>query len=413
MSTRFSEITPSPGFAIGMCIMKYHCLVSILVLAFVAPAFADQTVLMVTDDASLRAALREARPGTHIRIAPGRYLPEVRVDNLKGTEREPIIIEGAKENDPPRFEGGIVAWFLTDCAFLVLRNIDVRRQSQNGINIDDAGTFDTPAHHIKLEKVRVADTGPDGNFHGIKLSGVDDFVIRDCLVEGWGGSAIAMVGCHRGVIEGCTFRGKEGFSQNLGLQAKGGSSQIVIRRSFFQNAGARAVQLGGSTGSAYFRPRGALYEAKDIQVQGCTLAGSEATVSFVGIDGGVFDYNTVYRPNKWVIWIHQENTAPGFAPCRNGRFEHNLVVFRRANIDAFVKIGQHTEPKTFTFAHNLWFCEDRPEASKPQLPTTEADSLYGVDPRLVAPERNQFMPQNPKAAAFGASAWKPAILLGK
>lgn len=371
-----------------------------------APGLAAQRVEKVSDDASLRAAIREARPGTRIAIAAGRFQPGVFVRNLRGTAAEPIAIEGADLKNPPLFEGGSVAWQLSDCEYVTLRNLSVRGQRQNGINIDDGGTFDTPAHHITLEDLRVAEIGPTGNFDGIKMSGVDDFVVRCSTVEGWGGQAIDMVGCHRGLIEDCTFRGREGFSQDTGPQTKGGSSEITIRRCLFLGAGGRAVQLGGSTGMNFFRPKGARYEAKDIRVEGCTFVGSDAPVAFTGVDGATFRYNTIYRPTRWVLRILQETTAPGFAACRNGRFEHNLIVFRRSQLNAFVNVGPNTRPETFTFADNWWFCEDRPEASRPQLPAAETGGVYGIDPKLAAPDRNQFQAQDPKAARFGASAWK-------
>ncbi len=231
-------------------------LVGLAVFVWLCPVVSSASVVDVTDDASLQAALRRAVAGTVIRIAPGRYQPGVFATGLKGAPERPIVIEGADPEKPPLFEGGKVAWQLSDCEHVTLRNLAVRGQQANGINIDDGGSFDTPARHIVLEKIRVADVGPQGNFDGIKLSGVDDFTVRDCTVEGWGGQAIDMVGCHRGIIEGCTFRGKPGFSQSTGPQTKGGSSQIAIRRCLFLDAGSRAVNMGGSTGLAYFRPRG-------------------------------------------------------------------------------------------------------------------------------------------------------------
>lgn len=362
----------------------------------------------VRDDAGLRAALRGAGPGTVIRVAPGRYQPGVFVANLQGTAQRPIVIEGADPERPPLFEGGSTAWQLSDCAHLVLRNLATRGQRANGINIDDGGSFDTPSHHLLLEKIHVADVGPAGNYDGIKLSGVVDFTLRDCTIEGWGGQAVDMVGCHRGVIDGCTFRGKAGFSQDAGPQTKGGSSQIAIRRCLFLDGGSRAVNIGGSTGLAYFRPRGALYEARDITVEGCIFVGSQAPLAFVGVDDAVVRYNTIYRPDKWVLRILQETTEPGFAPCRHGRFERNLVVFRRADVAIPVNIGPHTAAETFVFADNLWYCEDRPQSSRPALPAAETGGVYGVDPQLTTLDEGRLRPRNPQAAPFGAAAWPGA-----
>ena len=387
--------------------MRCNCLLTLLVLVISASGFGAESVVKVADDASLHAALRNARPGTRIRIAAGRYRPGVYVANLHGTKDGPIVIEGADADNPPVFEGGAEAWHLTDCSYVTLRNISARGQSSNGINVDDGGSFETPAHHIVLENLHVADTGPKGNHDAIKLSGVDDFVVRKCVLEGWGGQAPDMVGCHRGLIEECKFVGKAGFSQHTGPQTKGGSSRIVVRRCLFLDAAQRGVQLGGSTGLAFFRPQDLLCEAKDITVEGCTFIGCEAPVAYVGVDGAVVRYNTFYRPRKWLIRILQETTTKGFVPCRNGRFEHNLVVFRRADVSTFVNIGPNTSPETFQFADNLWFCEDRPSASRPKLPGPETGGVYGVDPKLADPARSDFRPRNPQAARFGAGAWQP------
>lgn len=387
--------------------MRCCWLTAVIGLALTNSGPAADAVVNVDDDASLRRALHRARPGTHVRIAPGSYRPGVYAANLQGTRQLPIVIEGAEPDNPPVFEGGREAWHLSDCAFVTLRNLVVRGQSINGVNVDDGGTYDSPTHHLVLEGLRIRDIGPKGNCDAIKLSGVDDFVVRNCVIEGWGGQAPDMVGCHRGVVEDCTFRGKQGFSQHTGPQTKGGSSQIVVRRCRFLNAATRAVQLGGSTGLPYFRPRGAPYEAKEITVEGCVFVGNEAPIAFVGVDGAVVRYNTIYRPNKWVMRILQETTLEGFVPCRNGRFENNLIVFRRAEVRVFVNVGPHTSPQTSRFAHNLWYCEDRPAASRPTLPAPETGSIYGLDPRLAAPLENDFRPQEARARRFGARALKP------
>jgi hypothetical protein len=42
-----------------------------------------------------------------------------------------------------------------------------------------------------------------------------------------------------------------------------------------------------------------------------------------------------------------------------------------------VNIGAGTAPETFKFARNWWYCTDRPERSRPRLPTPEIDGTYG------------------------------------
>ena len=130
-----------------------------------------------------------------------------------------------------------------------------------------------------------------------------------------------------------------------------------------------------------------------------------AGVCFVGVDGASVRYNTFYRPERWVARILQETRGPGFVPSRNGRFEHNLVVFRRRQVREVVNVGPGTAPETFAFAANLWYCEDAPGASRPALPVKEAGGVYGVDPGLkVGPDGVPAGPAAEVARAFGAEA---------
>lgn len=353
------------------------------------------------DDASLRAALINLEPGDRVLIAPGEYRGGIHLRNVNGTADQPVIIEAEDARRPPILVGGTTAMQLSDCNHVTLRRLAARAQTGNGFNIDDAGSFDSPSVGIVLEELQVSDVGPVGNCDAIKLSGVHDFVVRNCTIEGWGGQAIDLVGCHRGVIEACTLRGKPGFGQSTGPQLKGGTSQIVVRRCLFENAAARGINVGGSTALQFFRPRHAKHEAKDITVEDCTFIGGETPVAFVGVDGAVFRHNTIVRPGKWVLRILQETRAEGFVPCRNVRFERNLIVFRFADVRTHVNIGDATAPETFSFVGNWWFCEDAPARSTPNLPTPERDALHGIDPKLERTHRGDMLPREPRARAFG------------
>jgi len=149
--------------------MQCHWTCCVLAVWVAVSGSAAESVVRVGDDGALRAALREAGPGTKIRIAAGRYRPGVYVSNLSGTAEAPVVIEGADADDPPLFEGGAEAWHLSNCKFVTLRNIAVRGQTSNGINADDGGSFKTPSHHMVFEKLHIADVGPRGNHDAIKL----------------------------------------------------------------------------------------------------------------------------------------------------------------------------------------------------------------------------------------------------
>lgn len=362
-----------------------------------------ETVIRVKNNEELRRALHLAAPGVTILLAPGEYEGGIYLENARGERDRPFVIAGMDPRNPPFIRGGGTGMHFVDAEYLELRDLVVVGAQYNGINIDDGGTFDTPAHHITLRRLTVRDVGPQGNCDGIKLSGVVDFRVEACTVERWGdgGQGIDMVGCHRGVIEGCILRFTD--DKGFGVQAKGGSRSITVRRCRFEHAGARAMQIGGSTGLQFFRPplrSGADHaEARQITVEGCTFIGSTAAVSFVGVDGAEVRFNTIYLPTRWAIRILQETRSEGFVPCRNGRFTDNLVVFRSDRwFEGGVNIGPFTAPHTFTFARNWWYCEDTPERSKPALPVSEKEGVYGVNPRLRAPERGDLSVQDDSPA---------------
>lgn len=347
----------------------------------------DGRLLRVADDNTLRRALQTATPGTTVLIAAGEYRGGIYLTTLRGTPDKPIRIAAADPQNPPVIRGGGSGLHLVDAAYLELSDLVLTGAEINGLNIDDGGSFDTPTHHITLRNLKVRDIGPKGNCDGIKLSGVVQFRIEGCVIERWGdgGQGIDMVGCHGGVIENCILRFED--EKGFGIQAKGGSSNIRIVRCRLEHAGARAIQLGGSTDLQVFRPPlragGEHAEARNLTVEGCTIIGSTAAIAFTGVDGATVRFNTIYRPKRWAFRILQETKAQGFVPCRKGVVTDNLIVFRSNEwAEGGINIGPDTAPQTFTFARNWWFCMDQPERSRPHLPVAEEEGVYGLDPKF-------------------------------
>ncbi len=370
----------------------WHPLLLGLALMAHSAVRAEDVVRVSTRD-EFSQALRRAKPGALISIAPGTYRGGLSQAGLKGTKEQPIVIAGADPMNPPVIEGGGSGLHLSSPGHVELKDLVLAGATGNGLNIDDSGSVDTPAHDLVLRNLVVRDVGPAGNRDGIKLSGLSDFRIESCRVERWGsgGSAIDMVGCQKGVVTGSKFAEAGGDAAN-GVQVKGGSRQIVIQRCRFENAGGRAVNVGGSTGLPYFRPRGADSEAKQITVQDCEFIGGMSAIAFVGVDGAVVEHNTIYRPQRWAIRILQENTDARFVPCRKGQFLHNVVAFRSDEVRQVVNIGGNTSPETFQFSGNVWYCIDRAADTQRlvRLPAAETEGAYGTDPGLKAPERGDL-----------------------
>ncbi|MBN2128289.1 MAG: right-handed parallel beta-helix repeat-containing protein [Sedimentisphaerales bacterium] len=332
--------------------------------------------IRVADSQELMDAAREAVAGTTLLLEPGQYSGGLYLCDLAGMEENPIVIAGADPNDPPVFRGGGQALHLADCRCLTLKSLRVEGFPANGINIDDGGSYETPAHGIVLEDVTILGTGPEGNHDALKMSGVDRFAVRRCHFEGWGGSGIDMVGCHDGVVEDCTFVGREGYSQSNGVQLKGGTANVLVHRCRFQDAGHRSINLGGSTGLQFFRPGVGDYEAKGITIAGNRFTGSSAAVAWVTADGGHVHHNTMVLPEKWILRILQETEDPQFRPSHGGVFEENLIVYD-SRVQVFVNVGPRTAPETFTFRRNVWL--DAEGCRRPSLPVAEQDGAYLCD----------------------------------
>ncbi len=365
------------------------------------------TAVEVATGQALRGALNAAKPGSRILLTAGEY-ERVQFAGLRGEPGNPIVIAAADTDKPPVIRG----MQLSDIAHVELIGLVIANAPENGLNIDDGGTFETPSHHVTLRAVVVKNCGARGNEDGIKLSGLDDFRLEGCTVDTWGrgGSAVDMVGCQRGVIEGCTFRDRAEDPASNGVQTKGGTRDVTIRSCRFENAGQRAVNVGGSTGLAFFRPKSGTFEAKDIVVEGCTFVGSEAPIAFVGVDGAVVRFNTFQRPTKWFLRILQETREPGFVPCRNGVFSDNLVVWSASEIaNPPINVGDATAPETFTFARNWWYCVDDPAKSIPKLPKPETDAKGGADPLFRDAAKGDLkLAEKSPAGAHGATALPPA-----
>lgn len=356
--------------------------------------------------ASIGRAARAAGPGTAIRLHAGVYAGGQYVEGLRGEPGRPIGIGGVVGEARPVLDGGGEGLHLVRPRHLILERIEIRGSTHNGVNVDDGGERSdaTAAADLVFRDLWIHDVGGSGNQDCLKLSGVRHFYVLDSTFArcggGGSGSGIDMVGAHRGLIAGNDFAS---MSANA-VQAKGGSADVEIRWNVMRDAGHRAVNMGGSTGFAYFRPpldpEGPNAEAREIRVVANVIEGGDTPFAFVGCVDCLAAHNTVVGPDRWLLRILQETTtrAPyAFEPARDGRVVNNLFVFDRARVSTAVNIGPNTGPETFAFAHNLWFARDAPARSAPDLPAPEVGSVVGRDPGL-ATDRT-IGPDSPAARA--------------
>lgn len=328
--------------------------------------------LLVGNSTELRTQLSKLKDGDELVLKPGVYSAGWHVRGIAH-----LTVRAEDPENPPLFQGGKVGWHFSKCENLSVRDLQIQGQSLIGINVDDGGDYAKPVKGVKLSRLKVSDIGPVGNHDAIKFSGISHSEIVQCKIEGWGGQGIDLVGCHNITIRECHLKGKEGFSASAGIQVKGGSEKVLIELCHFENAGMRPLNLGGSTGLAYFRPAGTKYEAKDLTARNNLIEGGDCAASFVGLDGGVFENNQVWFPQRWIFRILQETKEEGFIPCRNVKIQNNKIQFRRRDIRSEINVSEGTSVESFQFEKNQWFAEDLPLQSKPKLPVEEREGIYG------------------------------------
>lgn len=324
-----------------------------------------------------------ATPGTRVLVRAGTY-DRVRSISPQGSAAEPIKFEA---------EGEVIidgtdntGWSMSDARYVVVEGFTIRDASVHGMNLDDGGSYDTPAEFVVLRDITIPSAGSGGNNDCIKMSGVDNFWILESDVAGCNrGEIVDMVGCHDGVIANSRFAAPVGN----GVQAKGGSSDTLVTGNVFEDIPGRGVNAGGSTGLEFFRPIDAPHEAARIRVvanlflRGGTESG--APIAFVGCDACEFLNNTVIEPQGWIARILQETTGDRFVPSREGRFANNLIVVNVDDLRTWFNVGGGTAPETFRFETNLWFALDRDDFTGPTYAGGIPDGVEDVvmDPQLV------------------------------
>lgn len=319
-------------------------------------------------------------PGDSIVVRDGIYQQRENLTNLQGNVFHHIVIM-AETPGLVSYQGGSEAWHLSDCAYLKIVGFEFVGQTANGVNIDDNGSIETPTHHIIIEHCVFRDMNASGNNDLLKLSGLDHFRISFCtfLNGAGGGSGIDMVGCHYGKIQGNLF---ENMGSN-GIQAKGGTHHVVIEQNKFTNAGMRSVNLGGSTGLAFFRPLDAPFEAADLVVRANVFEGSDAPIAFVGSTRIVVENNTIIEPEVWIYRILQETVDTSrFVSCGDNIFRNNLVyVDDRLRRD--FNIGPNTRPESFLFENNWWYNASDLNWGGPDNPGVEIGAMSDIDPQFL------------------------------
>jgi len=344
---------------------------------------------------NLYHAAQHATAGDTLAFYPGTFSGGESIHSLKGDSTQWIHIKAIKEHQSI-IHGGNLAWHFINPEYISIEGFIFKEQNFNGVNIDDGGDYQSPAHHVHIKNCIFRNIIGTKNNDLLKMSGVDHFRIENCRFENGaaGGSGIDMVGCHHGEIYQSSF-------ENLGsnaIQTKGGSRHITIQANKFKNCGQRSINIGGSTGLAYFRPNNASFEAANIQIFSNIFIGSLAPIAFVGCVHSHVINNTIIEPDKWVIRILQESVdADRFTECGENSFQNNIIYFD--DISTETNIGPNTRPETFVFHSNCWYNINDNKWEGPFTPTSDSALMINQDPEFLDVENEMFSLKNSSPVA--------------
>ncbi len=223
------------------------------------------------------------------------------------------------------------------------------------------------------------------NAEMIKMAGVDSFVISNCYFSASNEHVIGIagVGCHVGEIYNNTI---DSCLQG-GIQFKGGSSAIVIRNNIVNMCAFTGINMGGDTGSDYFRPplvamETPHYEAKEIDCYSNVVIDCPVPFSFNTSRDCRFYNNMVITTDSTrtseglyasvgVVWVrHTSNAVPG--PSRDNIIANNIFYYNEVRSGYKNIFFQYPEnsggdddlyASSFKFYNNLWYCFENPSES--------------------------------------------------
>jgi hypothetical protein len=338
--------------------------------------------ILVESGARLVSVLSSAVPGDEFVLKSGVYSGGIWLQQLHGARDRPIVIRSEKPDNPAVILGGQENLKLSSCSWIVIDGLHLIDSYDNGLNIDDVarGAQVERSHHIVLRNLVVKDSGYELNSDGLKLSGCDDTLIENCKVIRWSrdGCAIDMMRCQRIMVEGCELDGCRWSL--IGMQAKGGSSNITFRRCKVQGVITRGIQVGGSSSVGLVWPPTADYEAAKIELKACEVVEGEASVTVVNAKSVRIEDCRFIRPTRWFFRLLPESEIKDVVQSQDIEVRGNSFLIHRSMVGVMnTKIPMSS--RTIRFIDNAWYCPELPRRTvRSELAFYETGGIYGIDP---------------------------------
>jgi hypothetical protein len=148
-----------------MAARHYRCCTFLLLWMAVGPSRPALAVIrVVTNTSQFETPLDAATEGDEIHLQPGVYSGGHYRANLSG-----VTIRSANPANQAIIDGGSNGIQLSDATNVTISDLVFRNQVDNGLNIDDGGTYNTPASGITLRNLTVRDIVTAGNHETLTL----------------------------------------------------------------------------------------------------------------------------------------------------------------------------------------------------------------------------------------------------
>ena len=350
------------------------------------------------------------KPGDEIVLLPGDHRP-VELRNLRGEPGKPITIRSVAPHAPAVIVAEQEGIRLVQPRFVVIENVRIRGATLCGLNVEGRGEGNVAGEpwpsNLIVRDVVIERVGPQGNRHGIRLSSLNRVDIERCRVEGWGGAAVEIVGCHDVTVTQSQFKGLPDHGQQCGIQMRAGSSNTRVEECRFEDAGTYAVLFGGRSQVEEFCPpiseaatNGSSFEARSANVERSLIIGASHAVGFFACSECLVRNCTIIRPRGSVLVIGHDHPDPRMGSARRSIFGANLVLWKPGDLQSLSIVDPAVNVDSFVIEPNLWWSPDV-ESQREKLGTLPGkaiwDQIWDLNPALDA----SFRPTDPGASSFG------------
>ncbi len=281
---------------------------------------------------TLAEAFATAQPGDQILLEAGTHLQSGNLAiNRSGTADNWIEIKAAP-GASPIIDLSSTGEFRISGSYVALVGVDIRNGGGNNLHIVPDSS---DVHHVYVADTVIHDLawGPGAAIKINRNNAADAGVGLICLEGNDVSEAISNAVIDGVGVDGAVVIGNDIHDNAVGSHGiffKGGSADILIEGNVIRGIrGNAALQLGGSTGAAFWNPLYPAWEGVDQIARNNIITDfDDSAVEIRGVDGATVYNNTIVTQSNFAIFRLQvgNNASGGSSGNDNIYISSNLVV---------------------------------------------------------------------------------------